>query len=226
MRRRGAGTFVAEPKVAKGMTITSFSDDMRGRGLDAGQPHARALARCRPARGSAASSTSRRPSRSSRVKRLRLADGEPMAIELLHVRESLVPGPDVRATSRRTRSTTCSRSRYGIEIVGGTQTVEPTVTDEEESEVARRAAPLAGAPLRADHARPRAARSSSSRTRSTAATATGSSRSSASRRASAAADRRRDRVPLTTGQDQHRARSGIVSAECAARSDDAVFDWY
>ena len=35
-RRRGAGTFVAEPKVAKGMTITSFSDDMRQRGLTPG----------------------------------------------------------------------------------------------------------------------------------------------------------------------------------------------
>src|SRR5207249_2387017 len=32
-RRRGAGTFVAEPKVAKGMTISSFSEDMRQRGL-------------------------------------------------------------------------------------------------------------------------------------------------------------------------------------------------
>ena len=33
VRRQGAGTFVAEPKVAKGMKITSFSDDMRERGL-------------------------------------------------------------------------------------------------------------------------------------------------------------------------------------------------
>src|SRR3954447_14751142 len=34
LRRRGAGTFVAEPKVAKGMsTIGSFSEDMRERGL-------------------------------------------------------------------------------------------------------------------------------------------------------------------------------------------------
>ena len=32
-RRRGAGTFVAEPKVAKGLDVSSFSDDMRARGL-------------------------------------------------------------------------------------------------------------------------------------------------------------------------------------------------
>ena len=67
------------------------------------------------------------------VKRLRLADGEPMAIELLHVRDVARPGPDRRATSRRARSTTCSRAATTIEIVGGTQTVEPTVTNEEES---------------------------------------------------------------------------------------------
>ena len=33
VRRRGAGTFVAEPKVAKGIDINSFSDDMRERGM-------------------------------------------------------------------------------------------------------------------------------------------------------------------------------------------------
>jgi len=33
-RRRGAGTFVSEPKVAKGLTISSFSDDMRERGMN------------------------------------------------------------------------------------------------------------------------------------------------------------------------------------------------
>src|SRR5207248_11299305 len=33
VRRRGAGTFVAEPKVAKGMDASSFTDDMRARGL-------------------------------------------------------------------------------------------------------------------------------------------------------------------------------------------------
>ncbi len=33
VRRRGAGTFVAEPKVAKGFDVSSFSEDMRARGL-------------------------------------------------------------------------------------------------------------------------------------------------------------------------------------------------
>ena len=66
------------------------------------------------------------------AKRLRLADGEPMAIELLHVRESLLPGlsaADLEADSFYD----LLANRYGIEIVGGEQTVEPTVTDKEES---------------------------------------------------------------------------------------------
>src|SRR3989454_5729014 len=33
VRRRGAGTFVSEPKIAQELTMTSFTDDMRSRGL-------------------------------------------------------------------------------------------------------------------------------------------------------------------------------------------------
>jgi GntR family transcriptional regulator len=67
------------------------------------------------------------------VKRLRLADEETMAIETLHVRASLVPGlsaDDLESQSFYTLLT----ERYGIDIVGGLQTIEPTVTNEEESE--------------------------------------------------------------------------------------------
>ena len=66
VRRRGAGTFVAEPKVAKGTDVfTSFSDDMRKRGLDPGAARS-SFARFPPVRASVASFTSRRPSPCSR----------------------------------------------------------------------------------------------------------------------------------------------------------------
>src|SRR5439155_1200355 len=68
----------------------------------------------------------------SSVKRLRLADGEPMAIELLHVRSSLVPGLTARDLEEHSFYELLA-GRYDITIVGGTQTVEPTVTNEEES---------------------------------------------------------------------------------------------
>ena len=77
------------------MTITSFSDDMRQRGLTPGAGRS-SSGRSRPARGSGASSTSRRRSPCSSVKRLRLADGEPMAIELLHVPGASFPGLTAR----------------------------------------------------------------------------------------------------------------------------------
>jgi GntR family transcriptional regulator len=66
------------------------------------------------------------------VKRLRLADRESMAIETLHVREALVPGLSARDLEGKSFYELL-RSRYGIVIAGGAQTIEPTVTDEEES---------------------------------------------------------------------------------------------
>ncbi len=85
VRRRGAGTFVAEPKVAKGIDITSFSDDMRARGLT---PGSRTIdLRTIPAGARLGRILHVSPSEAVvAVKRLRLADGDPMAIELLHVR--------------------------------------------------------------------------------------------------------------------------------------------
>src|SRR6185312_13097576 len=68
------------------------------------------------------------------VKRLRLADGEPMAIELLHVRASLVPGLTAQDLEENSFYDLLM-SRYDVAIIGGTQTVEPTVTNEEESAV-------------------------------------------------------------------------------------------
>ncbi|MDX6425542.1 MAG: GntR family transcriptional regulator [Gaiellaceae bacterium] len=131
VRRRGAGTFVAEPKVAKGIDITSFSDDMRARGLT---PESRTLdlhvemAGARLGRILHVSPSEEILS----VKRLRLADGDPMAIELLHTRASLVPGLTGRDLEENSFYDLLA-SRYGISIVGGTQTIEPTVTNEEES---------------------------------------------------------------------------------------------
>jgi GntR family transcriptional regulator len=131
-RRRGSGTFVAEPKVAKGMTITSFSDDMRLRGLT---PGSRTLEfRTIPAGARLGRILHVSPSEPVlAVKRLRLADGEPMAVELLHVPEALFSGLTARDLEESSFYD-LMLSRYGIEIVGGTQTVEPTVTSEEESE--------------------------------------------------------------------------------------------
>jgi GntR family transcriptional regulator len=131
VRRRGAGTFVAEPKVAKGIDITSFSDDMRARGLTPGSRTLDLHVEMAGARLGRILHVS--PSEEIlSAKRLRLADGDAMAIEMLHTRASLVPGLSARDLELNSFYDLLS-DRYGISIVGGTQTVEPTVTNDEES---------------------------------------------------------------------------------------------
>ncbi|MFZ1881007.1 MAG: UTRA domain-containing protein, partial [Gaiellaceae bacterium] len=60
------------------------------------------------------------------------ADGEPMAIELLHVRQALVPGMTASDLEQNSFYDLLA-SRYDLSIIGGSQTIEPTVTNEEES---------------------------------------------------------------------------------------------
>ena len=131
VRKRGAGTFVSEPKIAQELTMTSFTEDMRMRGLE---PASRTLElKTIPAGARLGRMLHVSPSEPVLVAtRLRLADRETMAIETLHVRKSLVPGltaADLEAGSFYE----LLEERYRIEMVRGLQTVEPTVTGEEES---------------------------------------------------------------------------------------------
>jgi GntR family transcriptional regulator len=131
VRKRGAGTFVSEPKIAQELTMTSFTEDMRRRGLE---PASRTLdLKTIPAGARLGRMLHVSPSEPVLVAtRLRLADRETMAIETLHVRKSLVPGltaADLEAGSFYE----LLENEYGIELVGGMQTIEPTVTNEEES---------------------------------------------------------------------------------------------
>jgi GntR family transcriptional regulator len=132
LRRRGAGTFVSEPKIAQELTMTSFTEDMRRRGL---RPESRTLElKVTPAGARLGRFLHVSPSEPIIVaKRLRLADHEAMAIETLHVREALVPGLSAKDLDQKSFYELL-RERYGIVIAGGTQTIEPTVTSEEESQ--------------------------------------------------------------------------------------------
>jgi GntR family transcriptional regulator len=135
VRRPGAGTFVREPKIAQELTMTSFSEDMRQRGM---RPASRTLSLDRILAG-AYLGRSLHVSPSERivvVKRLRLADEETMAIETLHVPENVVPGITRKDLDEGSFYDLLT-NRYGIEIVGGVQWIEPTVTNEEESEALR-----------------------------------------------------------------------------------------
>jgi GntR family transcriptional regulator len=131
VRRRGSGTYVQQPKIAQELTITSFSDDMRRRGMS---PASRTLSMITTHAGARLGRfLNVSPSEQIVVvKRLRMADGETMAIETLHIPEALVPGLTPKGLTGSFYE--LLRDRYGVTIVGGTQAIEPTVTNEEESE--------------------------------------------------------------------------------------------
>jgi GntR family transcriptional regulator len=130
VRRRGSGTYVQQPKIAQELTMTSFSEDMRRRGM---VPGSRTLSLETELAGARMGRLLRvSPSEKILViKRLRLADGETMAIETLHLPERLVPG--LEAADLDGSFYDLLRGRYEIAIASGTQAIEPTVTNEEES---------------------------------------------------------------------------------------------
>jgi GntR family transcriptional regulator len=132
VRKRGSGTFVSEPKIAQELTMTSFTEDMLRRGM---VPGSRTLElRTSPAGPWLGRILHVSPSEPIVVvKRLRLADEETMAIETLHVRASLAPGLTAKDLEEHSFYELLTE-RYGLDVVGGRQTTEATVTNEEESE--------------------------------------------------------------------------------------------
>ena len=112
--------------------MTSFTEDMRRRGM---HPASKTLdMKVVPAGARLGRLLHVSPSEPVLVaRRLRLADGETMAIETLHIRDALVPGLAARDLERQSFYELLT-DRYGIVVVGGTQAIEPTVTNEDESE--------------------------------------------------------------------------------------------
>jgi GntR family transcriptional regulator len=132
-RRQGSGTFVTKPKIAQPLTMTSFTTDMRRRGY---QPGARTLSlEVVPAGALVGRRLEVSPrTRMVRVRRLRLADDESMAIETLHVPEEVVPGLSAEDLEQH-GFYDLLETRYGVRPDHALQTIEPTVTSPEESDL-------------------------------------------------------------------------------------------
>jgi GntR family transcriptional regulator len=90
-RIQGKGTFVAKPKVAQALQLTSYTEDMRAQGLE---PASRLLEiGYVPASDELAQRLDiKAGGRVLRIQRLRLASGEPMAIETTHLSARRFPG--------------------------------------------------------------------------------------------------------------------------------------
>src|SRR6267143_7211824 len=120
-RRHGSGTYVTEHKIAQPLTLTSFSDEMRRRGMVPGSKTLELT--ITPAGARLARHLQVSPAENLvRIKRLRLADARPMAMEILHVSQALVPGLS-KSDLENQSFYELLQARYGIVISSGTQTI-------------------------------------------------------------------------------------------------------
>jgi GntR family transcriptional regulator len=121
-RIQGKGTFVAKPKVAQELRLTSYTEDMRAQGLeptstllDIGYVLADEVLAERLA--------VKRGARVLRIERLRLANGEPMAIETTHLSGQRFPGLR-RLLARSTSLYAVLSQTYGIQLLEAEETIE------------------------------------------------------------------------------------------------------
>lgn len=130
-RRRGSGVFALGPKLAPALMASSFTEDMRARGL---RPGARTLAfevfpaGARIGRHLHIGETEE----IVQATRLRLADGEPIALEELSVPRRVAP--DLKEIDLEDRSFyDLIKARYGVVASRSIQTIEPVVLDAQEA---------------------------------------------------------------------------------------------
>jgi GntR family transcriptional regulator len=121
--RSGKGTYVAERKIEQPLQrLTSFSQDILARGM---RPASRVLeAELLPAPPELAHSLAILPGAELiRIRRLRLADDEPVALETSHLPHAIAPGLLAHDLADHSLYELL-RIRYGIEFGSAKQTIE------------------------------------------------------------------------------------------------------
>ncbi|MEV4560828.1 GntR family transcriptional regulator [Kitasatospora sp. NPDC049285] len=132
-RRQGQGVFVARPKIAQPLLPDA---DAPGVTPVEGTWASRTVDFTRIAAGTRIGRRLRLAPTSTvlRITRLRLVDGEPMCVEVLHVPESVAPGLTARDLELNSFYALLEQ-RYAVGVAEAVQTIEPTVTDEAEAEL-------------------------------------------------------------------------------------------
>jgi GntR family transcriptional regulator len=126
----GKGSFVAQPKIQMNLALSSFTDDMRARGMEPGSQEL--LHETVPAAAPLAAQLDGEPSDSVHVlRRLRTADGRPMALEQTHIPERMAPGLLDRPIGQSLYETLADR--YGLVPNRGEQTIEAGAADAEQA---------------------------------------------------------------------------------------------
>ena len=127
LRMQGRGTFVAKPKVAQMLELSSYTEGMRAQGLNpqtvvldtgyiAADDELATLLGVRPG------------SRILRIHRLRLADSEPMSVDASHLSARRFPGLR-RSLDRHSSLYEALATDYGVDIAEARETIETGLAD-------------------------------------------------------------------------------------------------
>lgn len=134
-RRRGKGTFVAEPKIRESLIqhLTGFYEDMVALGL---KPSTRVLEqKVIPAPPKIADALGLKEGEPVvMIDRLRFVDGEPIVLVVTYIPEKLCPELVNEDLSTQSLYAILEK-KYGLELVSGHRTLEAVVATEEEAEL-------------------------------------------------------------------------------------------
>lgn len=122
LRVQGKGTFVAGPKVAQSLQLTSYTEDMRAQGLT---PSTRMLELGYVTADEAMAERLdiKVGGRVLRIHRLRMANGDPMAIETTHLAARRFPGLR-RQLDRHPSLYEALSTAYGVRLAEAEETIE------------------------------------------------------------------------------------------------------
>jgi GntR family transcriptional regulator len=131
-RKHGSGTYVADSTWVKPLQLHSFSEDMRSRGL---KPSSQLLSTAKlRAPAKVAQKLKIIPGADAyEIRRLRLADGEPMALEVVYLSAEQFPKLDLRRLERESLYDLLERE-YDSVPRSAVQQIQATVVTEDEAE--------------------------------------------------------------------------------------------
>jgi GntR family transcriptional regulator len=133
-RIQGSGTYVADPRISKTVELTSFSEDMRSRGMT---PTSEVISITREHAGAALGQALflSPGDQVVRIERVRLADNQPMCLETVHLPAAIFDalGPDSLVGSLYDTLA----QNAGIKIVEAAQTITASVLDQRQSDFLR-----------------------------------------------------------------------------------------
>src|ERR1700677_4777230 len=130
-RRQGKGTFVARPKIEQRLELMSHTEGMKERGIS---PSSKLIDVRRIPAGLDVGAQLGLSSKAEvlRIERLRLADGDPIAIEVLYLNADRFDGITA-ALSDNASLYQLLASNYGVELASAEETIEAVIAEGREA---------------------------------------------------------------------------------------------